>query len=127
MDTRLMMVKVKEAINGVNPIVSEDTNITDALVKLTEFNFGAITVVKNDGSIKGVFTDGSLRKLLSDKGKDILNKKLSDLEYREPITIEGNVLLNEANSLFKKTNVDTIVVTDNGKPVGMLDIQDLKS
>jgi TalC/MipB family fructose-6-phosphate aldolase len=127
MDTRLMMVKVKEAINGVNPIVSEDTNITDALVKLTEFNFGAITFFKNDGSIKGVFTDGSLRKLLSDKGKDILNKKLSDLEYREPITIEGNVLLNEANSLFKKTNVDTIVVTDNGKPVGMLDIQDLKS
>jgi TalC/MipB family fructose-6-phosphate aldolase len=127
MDTRLMMVKVKEAINGVNPVVSEDTNITDAIIKLTEYNFGAITVVKNDGSIKGVFTDGSLRKLLGEKGRDILTKKLSDLEYREPITIDGNVLLNEANNLFKKTNVDTIVVTDNGKPVGMLDIQDLKS
>ena len=127
MDTRLMMVKVKEAINGVNPIVTEDTNITDAIIKLTEYNFGAITVVRNDGSIKGVFTDGSLRKLLGDKGRDILTKKLSDLEYREPITIDGNVLLNDANILFKKTNVDTIVVTDNGKPVGMLDIQDLKS
>jgi CBS domain-containing protein len=127
MDTRLMMVKVKEAINGVNPVVSEDTNITDAIIKLTEYNFGAITVVKKDGSIKGVFTDGSLRKLLGENGRDILTKKLSDLEYREPITIDGNVLLNEANNLFKKTNVDTIVVTDNGKPVGMLDIQDLKS
>jgi TalC/MipB family fructose-6-phosphate aldolase len=127
MDTRLMMVKVKEAINGVNPVVSEDTNITDAIIKLTEYNFGAITVVKKDGSIKGVFTDGSLRKLLGEKGRDILTKKLSDLEYREPITIDGNVLLNEANNLFKKTNVDTIVVTDGGRPVGMLDIQDLKS
>lgn len=127
MDTRLMMVKVKEAINGINPIVSDDTNLTDAIIKLTEFNFGAITVVRNDGSIKGVFTDGSLRKLLGEKGRDILSKKLNELEYREPITIEGNLLLNEANTLFKKTNVDTIVVTDNGKPVGMLDIQDLKS
>lgn len=126
-DTRLMMVKVKEAINGINPIVSEDTNLTDAIIKLTEFNFGAITVVRNDGSIKGVFTDGSLRKLLGEKGRDVLSKKLNELEYREPITIEGNLLLNEANTLFKKTNVDTIVVTDNGKPVGMLDIQDLKS
>ncbi|MCA0430011.1 MAG: CBS domain-containing protein [Bacteroidetes bacterium] len=126
-DTRLMMVKVKEAINGVNPIVNEDTIITEAIVKMTEFNFGAITVVKKDGSIKGVFTDGSLRKLIVEKGRDVLNKKLADLEYREPISIEGNVLLNEANALFKKTNVDTIVVTDNGKPVGMLDIQDLKS
>jgi transaldolase len=127
MDTRLMMVKVKEAINGVNPIVQEDTSITDAIIKMTEFNFGAITVVKKDGSIKGVFTDGSLRKLLMDNGRDILGKKLSDLEYRDPISIDGNALLNEANLIFKKTSVDTIVVTDNGKPVGMLDIQDLKS
>ena len=73
-----------------------------------------------------MFTDGSLRKLIGDKGRDILGKNLSDLEYREAITIDGNVLLNEASALFKKTNVDTIVVTDGGKPVGMLDIQDMK-
>jgi transaldolase len=127
MDTRLMMVKVKEAINGVNPVVSEDTVITDAIIKMTEYNFGAVTVVKKDGSVKGVFTDGSLRKLLMEKGKDILGKKLSELEYRDPITIDGDVLLNEANALFKKTMVDTIVVTSNGKPVGMLDIQDMKA
>jgi len=127
MDTRLMMVKVKEAIKGINPVVVESTSITDAIVKMTEFGYGAITVTKADGSIKGVFTDGSLRKLIMDQGRDVLNKKLSDLEYRDPISIEGNVLLNDANTLFKKTNVDTIVVTDNGKPVGMLDIQDLKS
>jgi transaldolase len=125
-DTRMMMVRVKEAMNGVNPLVQEETSITDAIIKMTEYNFGAVTVVKKDGSIKGVFTDGSLRKLIMEKGRDILNKKLSDLEFKSPITIESNMLLNEANTLFKKTMVDTIVVTDNGKPVGMLDIQDLK-
>lgn len=126
-DTRMMMVRVKEAINSVNPIVAEDTNITDAIIKMTEYNFGAVTVVKKDGSIRGVFTDGSLRKLLMEKGRDVLGKKLGELEYRDPITIEGNHLLNEAQAMFKKTAVDTIVVTDNGKPIGMLDIQDLKS
>jgi TalC/MipB family fructose-6-phosphate aldolase len=126
-DTRLMMVRVKEAINGVNPIVSEDCNLTEAIIKMTEFNFGAITVIKSDGSIRGVFTDGSLRKLLMDNGRDVLSKKLSELEYREAISIDGNTLLNEAQAMFKKTAVDTIVVTENGKPVGMLDIQDLKS
>lgn len=126
-DTRLMMVKVKEAMNGVNPIVSEDTSITEAIIKMTEFNFGAVTVLKKDGSIKGVFTDGSLRKLLMDKGRDVLSKNLSDLDFREPITIDAGVLLNEASVLFKKTQVDTIVVTENGKAIGMLDIQDLKN
>jgi CBS domain-containing protein len=125
-DTRLMMVRVKEAIKATNPLVAENTSVTDAIVKMTEFGFGAITVTKADGSIKGVFTDGSLRKLIGEKGRDILTKNLSDLEYKEPITIDGNVLLNDANTLFKKTNVDTIVVTENGKPVGMLDIQDMK-
>ncbi|HQQ95168.1 MAG TPA: transaldolase family protein [Bacteroidia bacterium] len=127
MDTRLMMVKVKEATNGINPIVDENTSLSDALVKMTEYNFGAITVVKKDGSIKGVFTDGSLRKLLMEKGRDVLNKKLSELDYREPICIDAEALLNEASLLFKKTQVDTIVVTEKGKPAGMLDIQDLKS
>src|SRR5690606_14533721 len=100
--------------------------ISDALVKMTEYNFGAITVVKKDGSIRGVFTDGSLRKLMMENGRDVLGKKLSELSYGEPITIESTHLLNEANLIFRKTMVDTIVVTEQGKPVGMLDVQDLK-
>ena len=125
-DTRMMTVKVKDAINGINPVVKAGTNISDALVKMTEFNFGAITVVNDDGSIKGVFTDGTLRRLLSENGKDVLQKKLSELTYREPIAIDSDKLLNEAGALFKKANVDTILVTEKGKPVGMLDIQDMK-
>jgi signal-transduction protein with cAMP-binding, CBS, and nucleotidyltransferase domain len=35
--------------------------------------------------------------------------------------------LNEAAGLFKSTKVDTILVTENGKPIGMLDIQDLEA
>ena len=102
------MVKVKEAIKATNPLVSENTSVTDAIVKMTEFGFGAVTVTKADGSIKGVFTDGSLRKLIGEKGRDILSKNLSDLEYREPITIEGGVLLNEKKVDRINTHVFTL-------------------
>ena len=125
-DTRLMTVRVKEAINGVNPLVQADTNITDAIVKMTEYGFGAITVVNKDNSVLGVFTDGALRRLISEKGRDVLQKKLSDLSFNSPISVEGSALLNEAAGIFKKTNVDTLLVLDNGKPIGMLDIQDMK-
>ncbi len=125
-DTRLMMVRVKEAINGVNPIVKADTNMTEAIIKMTEYGFGCITVVNADGSTKGIFTDGDLRRLISTGGRDVLSKKLGDLDFKAPISIESGVLLNDAAVLFKKTNVDTILVTDGGKPVGMLDIQDMK-
>ena len=126
-DTKLMTMKVNEAMNGSNPIVSADTNIKDAIVKMTEYGFGAIIITDAKQAIKGVFTDGDLRRYLQTDGSAILDKKLGELQYNTPISIEGESLLNDAASIFKKTNVDTIMVTDNGKPIGMLDIQDLES
>jgi transaldolase len=125
-DTRLMMVKVKDAINGINPVVAGNTSIKDAIIKMTEFGFGAVTVANGDGTVKGVFTDGDLRRLLQKEGEHILDKKVGDLEYKSPISIDSDALLNEAAGVFKKTNVDTILVTEGGKPVGMLDIQDME-
>lgn len=126
-DTRLMTVTVKEAANGVNPVVKAEANLKEAIIKMTEYGFGAVTVVEGDGSLKGVFTDGDIRRLLQNEGEHILDKKMGDMEYRTPISIDANALLNDAHAIFKKTNVDTILITESGKPVGMLDIQDLES
>ncbi len=126
-DTRLMTTTVKQAVNGVNPVVSSDTDMKRAIIKMTEYGFGAITITNADGSVKGVFTDGDIRRLLVSEGEHILDKKMSDLEFKAPISIESSVLLNDAAAIFKKTNVDTILVTEGGKPVGMLDIQDLEA
>jgi transaldolase len=123
--TKLMTVRVKDVLNSKNPIVSADTSVTDALVKMTEYGFGSITVTK-DSKVIGVFTDGDLRRKLQENGREILTKKMGEFQYKEPISIDADALLNEAADLFKKTKVDTILVTDGGKPVGMLDIQDLK-
>lgn len=125
-DTRLMTVKVKEAINGINPTVAASTNLKDAIVKMTEYGFGAITVTNDDGSLRGIFTDGDLRRLLQSDGEHILGKEIGSLEYKTPISIDANALLNDAASVFKKMNVDTILVMENQRPFGMLDIQDLK-
>ncbi len=125
-DTRLMTVRVGEALNGVNPLVNADSDIKDAIVKMTNYGFGAVTVVNGDGSLRGVFTDGDLRRLLQSEGEHILDKKMSSLEYKTPVSIDAGALLNEADGLFKKMKVDTILVTNGSGPVGMLDIQDLK-
>jgi TalC/MipB family fructose-6-phosphate aldolase len=123
--TKLMTVRVKDVLSGNNPIVSADTSVTDALVKMTEYGFGSITVTK-DNKVIGVFTDGDLRRKLQEDGREVLTKKIGEFQYKEPVSIDADALLNEAADLFKKTKVDTILVTDAGKPVGMLDIQDLK-
>src|ERR1043166_1419671 len=63
-DTRLMTVRVREVISDVNPVVADNLCLKDAIVRMTGFGFGALTVVTADGDLKGVFTDGDLRRLL---------------------------------------------------------------
>ena len=123
--TRLMMNKVEDAMRNVNPTVSETLTIPEAIVKMTEYGFGCVTVLDGNGALKGVFTDGDLRRLISSSGDAVMSTKLSELEYGEAKSIEASALLNDANELFKSTHVDTLLVTRDGSPIGMLDIQDL--
>ena len=123
--TRLVTMKVKDVINPVNPTVNMKSVMTDAIVKMTEYGFGAITIVDDGGDVKGIFTDGDMRRAIQKEGKEVLAKKMSDLKYGTPISVQANDTLNVANDIFKQKHVDTILVLDGTKPVGMLDIQDL--
>lgn len=124
-DTRLMTLRVKDVIRNVNPLVNEEMQVSDAIVKMTEFGFGAVTVIDSNGDVKGVFTDGDLRRLLPLQGNALLTKKMNELDYKTPISINEDALLNDAVQLFQKTHVDTLLVTNNNKPIGMIDIQDV--
>jgi len=124
-DTKLMTTLVKDAISDINPIVTDSIILKDAIVKMTEFGFGAVIVTEADGSLKGIFTDGDLRRLLQNEGEHILSKSLNSLSFKNPVSIQANSLMNDAAAIFKQTNVDNIIVLDGKKPVGMLDVQDM--
>lgn len=123
--TRLITMKVKDILGRDNPIVKDSATVSQALVTMTKFGFGAVMVVDAKGKNIGVFTDGSLRRGLEKSGDKFLAKKLSTLQYNEPITISPEALLDDAHKVFKEQKVDTLSVSENGKQLGMLDIQDL--
>src|SRR5436190_13596287 len=123
--TRLVTMRVSDVISPVNPLVNISTGLTDALVKMTEYGFGAITLTDNDGNVKGIFTDGDMRRASQKEGQDVLKKKMSDFTYGQPHSVQANDPLSAANDIFKHKHVDTILVLDGKKPVGMIDIQDL--
>src|SRR5258708_12650863 len=103
--TRLMTVKVKDAINKVNPIVTADTSLSDAIVKMTEFGFGAVTVTNGSGQVLGVFTDGDLRRKLQQDGRNALGQKMSHFKYNPPISVHSNSLLTDTAHIFNKSKL----------------------
>lgn len=123
--TKLMTVKVKDVLSGKNPTVSLGDSITDALVKMTSSGFGCVAVVDN-GKLVGTFTDGDLRRLIEAEGEHSVSKKMKDLTFKSPITIQGESLLHEASLIFHEKGVDNLIVLNGDEVVGQIDIQDLK-
>jgi TalC/MipB family fructose-6-phosphate aldolase len=123
--TKLMTIKVKEIIRPHKSSVQLTNTITDAMLIMTESGLGAVSVVDKNDNLQGIFTDGDLRRYLKEKGKDVLQSKMSDFTYKAPITVNADALLYDAVNLFKQNQIDSIIVTENNKPVGFVDIQDL--
>ncbi len=123
--TKLMTIGVHEVIAANNPLVRLDQTVFDALSHMTESGLGAVTIVDQEHNLKGIFTDGDLRRNLKDKGKALLETKMEAFASdKMPITIPSDARLYEAVKVFKEANVDNIIVLENNKPIGMLDIQD---
>ena len=96
------------------------------MVKMTESRLGTVTIVDSKGAVAGIFTDGDLRRKLQADGRTILDKPLSAIGFStKPHTVDREALLNDAVKLIKKAEVDSIIVVNGDKPVGVLDVQDL--
>ena len=122
--TKLMTVKVKEVIREKNPICKLSDTVLDAVVQMTESKLGAVSVVDEQGNLKGIFTDGDLRRQISEKGKAFTDLKMADLSFKTPVTVNADALLYEAVNIFTKNGIDNIIVLENNAVAGMLDIQD---
>ena len=123
--TRLMTKTVRDVISDMNPIVKVNESIHDCLVKMTLGGNGTVTIVNNKQEPIGIFTDGDLRRMIEKEGGNSVNKKAGDLVLKIPHSVEASALLYVASAKFKETQVDTLVVTENGKAIGLIDIQDM--
>ncbi len=122
--TYLLTTKVREVMQTDDTMLKNDVTIFDALISMTRSKLGAVIVLDKNKDLYRIFTDGDLRRTLHDK-ENLSQKKLADLEPNSPITIEAGATLFEASNKFAETKVDNIVVVEDGKPVGIIDIQDV--
>lgn len=103
------------------PLVATGTSMGDAIFVMSDKRLGCIGVVDAGGALKGLVTDGDLRRHMN---KDLLQKTVDDIMNPSPKTVPPTMLVSEALNVLNTKRITTLFVVDKGKPVGVVHIHD---
>ena len=107
------------------PRVLEDANIYDVIKEMSQKRLGTTLVVAQNGDLKGIITDGDLRRLI-EKKKDISTTVAGDLMGTSPKSIQKDHLAQKAVQIMEEHSITSLVVSEDGKRIeGILHLQDL--
>lgn len=106
------------------PIVKLESTVSDALLEMTRTRFGCAGVVDRVGKLVGIFTDGDLRRNLSDK---LLSMPIVSVMTASPRTISPDDLVADVVRIFRSKRIPSVFVTQDSVPVGIVHIHDLIS
>jgi arabinose-5-phosphate isomerase len=110
------------------PLIPQDTTVREALLRAAAVGRrpGAILLIEpGSGRLSGIFTDGDLRRLILRSPAE-LDCPISQVMTHGPRTIQNTALVRDAVRMFRECRQDEIPVVDGeGRPVGILDVQDL--
>lgn len=118
-----LTAKVEQFLSSQKPQVSETDSIRDVIISVSSSTHG-VTVVTENENIIGVITDGDLRRMLMNT-ENISGIVAKDIMSKNPKSIEKNELAKEAMKILKEKNIGQLIVTDEGKYFGIIDLHRL--
>ncbi len=126
------LIRVKEAMTfklGENlPVASDQLTVGQVLHQVSSIKrrSGAVILVDAAGKLSGIFSDGDLRRLVTDDHGKALQRPIHEVMTRNPKCIGAEQLASEAMAVFHQHRIDELPVVNNaGEPVGLIDVQDL--
>ncbi len=106
------------------PAVAEGTPLKTAVVAMSEKSLGMLAVIDQQGSLKGIFTDGDLRRLLETRDS-LAGLTVDEIMKPNPVTIAPDKLAAEAAKLMQQKRIGGLLVSEQGRLVGALNMHDL--
>ena len=121
------LAKVRELMHtGVDvPAVTTATPMTDVIYEMSSKKLG-MTTVQEAGILRGVISDGDLRRLLEREGGAALGRTAGEAMNERPKTIVAEELAAKALAILEGRKITSLVVVDAaGKVEGVLHLHDL--
>jgi arabinose-5-phosphate isomerase len=119
--------RVRELMHGTAalPLATPDTPMPAALLAMTEKRFGCLGIVRPDGRLVGIVTDGDLRRAMA---PNLLTRRVGEIMTPSPRTIGPEALAAEALRLMNDPArpITALFVVDEAQvPLGILHVHDL--
>jgi arabinose-5-phosphate isomerase len=124
---RTLLLKVSDVMRSGDRLakVRGGSKVKDAVLAMTGARAGCVAVVDSDEKLLGIFTDGDLRRQLIST-PNITEAVIDSVMTRNPITLKPDQLAVDILKIYEEKNIDDLVVVDeNNRLVGSVDIQDL--
>jgi len=121
------LAKVRDLMHsGENtPAVAPETRMSDVIYEMSSKKLG-MTTVQEAGRLRGVISDGDLRRLLEREGGAALSKTAAEAMNPNPRTIAAGELAARALAILEERKITSLVVTDGtGKVEGVVHLHDL--
>jgi arabinose-5-phosphate isomerase len=104
------------------PLAAIDAVMAEAIVVMTEKALGCLGVVDGGGYLKGIITDGDLRRHM---GNGLLEQRAGAIMTPGPKTVSPDLLASAALELINASKITALFVVEDGRPVGIIHIHDL--
>jgi arabinose-5-phosphate isomerase len=124
---RTLLFKVHQIMRGAEQmaLVTPQATVREALFAMARARAGAAVVTEPDGTLAGIFTHGDFGRHFQTH-TDLLERAVAEFMTRRPITVRGDKLAAEVLHILQKSRIDDLVVLDEaGRPIGVVDSQDL--
>ena len=106
------------------PIVLPNDSLAETLIEISSKGLGVALVIERS-DLKGIFTDGDLRRALNKK-IDLLEAPISTLMSKKVKTIAYSALATEAITIMQRNQIYSLVVLDQKKKAkGLIRMHDL--
>ncbi len=102
------------------PIIRPNASIMDAVLIMTERKYGCAVMIDKNKKIKGILTDGDLRRAI----KVIkINDKVLSIMKNKPITAPSDLLISSAVVLMNKNSITSLIIANKNTPIGIVNLK----
>ena len=106
--------------------VLPDTAMNKVLYEISNKRLGLTTVVDENDTLLGIFTDGDLRRLIDQQQGFDVNQVVSEVMVKHPSTISKEARAVEALEKMNEKKINQFIVVDNAnKVIGVISMHDL--